>query len=48
MNDMYHSDPQDKHMTFIYNLYIHTPIWLAFKIPGLKDYIKWAQLELKS
>ena len=23
-------------------------IWLAFKIPGLKDYIKWAQLELKS
>ena len=23
-------------------------IWLAFKIPGLKDYIKWVQLELKS
>ena len=23
-------------------------IWLAFKIPGLKDHIKWVQLELKS
>ena len=29
------------HVTKIY-------IWLAFKIPGLKDYIKWVQLELKS
>ena len=26
----------------------YVDIWLAFKIPGLKDYIKWAQLELKS
>ena len=23
-------------------------MWLAFKIPGLKDHIKWVQLELKS
>ena len=23
-------------------------IWLVFKIPGLKDYIKWAQLALKN
>ena len=23
-------------------------IWLAFEIPGLKDYVKWAQLELRS
>ena len=26
----------------------HLGIWLAFKIPGLKDYKKWVQLELKS
>ena len=30
--------------------YSHTSrhTWLAFKIPGLKDHIKWVQLELQS
>ena len=35
---------QDSLPFFIVDIYI----WLAFKIPGLKVYIKWAQLELKS
>ena len=38
------------YVCIMYVMYAHVKmcIWLAFKIPGLKDYIKWAQLELKS